>query len=220
MYESEIDDPSISDREVSLLSNARGGANSSLGELMLVYRDYLFALADDELGSDLKVKASASDLVQDSFVEAKRDFRQFTGDTPIEFQRWLRKLLLNNVANVVRGYRGTEKRNVAREVSLPKLNASGSILELASDDSSPSSIAIRNELFTSMQAAMQMLPQHYQDVIQWRNYDRITFQQIGLKLGRSTEAAQQLWVRALDAIQKELDWSDDSRTIRSDVKIP
>ena len=74
---------------------------------------------------------------------------------------------------------------------------------------------MRNELLVAVQAVIQTLPQHYQDVIQWRNYERVPFEVIGQRLGRSAEASQQLWVRALDALQQELDWSDDSKSLRS-----
>lgn len=103
------------DPAAALLLAAQAGSNSSLGLLLQGYRDYLNLLADEELGPAIKVKASASDLVQDSFLEAKRDFGQFTGQSTEEFQAWLRRLLLNNVANVIRNFQGTEKRDISRE---------------------------------------------------------------------------------------------------------
>jgi len=70
------------EQDTALLWAAQAGSNSSLGRLLQGYRDYLNLLADDELGPDIRVKASASDLVQDSFLEARRDFGQFTGKSP------------------------------------------------------------------------------------------------------------------------------------------
>lgn len=61
-------------RTLKLLIEAQAGSNSSLGQLLQRYSAYLNLLASEELGSDIKVKTSASDLVQDSFLEAKRDF--------------------------------------------------------------------------------------------------------------------------------------------------
>ena len=197
-----------------LLTKAQEGSNSSLGQLLLAYRDYLLAIADEELGSDLKVKASASDVIQDSFLEAKRDFHHFAGKTPSEFQWWLRRVLLNNVANVNRNYRTTAKRDVSREVPVALIDRFDRDGALVAGDSSASSIVQKNELLDRVQAAVQRLPQHYQNVIRWRNLERVPFDEIGRRLERSSAAAQQLWVRALDSLQQELDSGDDTTPSR------
>jgi RNA polymerase sigma-70 factor (ECF subfamily) len=198
----------------ALLLAAQAGSNSALGQLLQGYRDYLNLLADEELGGLIKVKAGASDLVQDSFLEAKRDFGQFTGRTPEEFQAWLRRLLLNNIANVLRSYRGTEKRDISREIptTASGVNAGG---VLAGKEKTASSIVMRDELLDALQMAIQKLPGHYQDVIQWRNYDRASFEDIGQRLERSAEAARKLWVRAVEMLQQELDATHEASAIRS-----
>lgn len=196
-----------------LLQDAREGSNCSLGQLFQAYRDYLSLLADEELGPDIKVKASVSDLVQESFLEAKRDFGQFKGRSPEEFQAWLRRLLLNNVANVIRSYRGTDKRNVSREVAY--LDGGYRKQLLASEQQSPSSIVAKNERFDALAAAMKRLPEHYQEIIQCRNYERLSFDDIGKRMGRSAEAARKLWARAVEILQQELDEIDDTITLGS-----
>ncbi len=201
-------------RDVGLLRAAQAGSNSSLGQLLHSYRDYLSLLADEELGPAIKVKAGASDLVQDSFLEAKRDFGQFTGESPQEFQAWLRRLLLNNVANVIRSYQRTEKRDVSRETSAEQGDLIGTN-RLAGKDKTASSILMQNELLDALQTAIQKLPEHYQDVIQWRNYDRASFEDIGQRLERSAEAARKLWVRAVEMLQQELDAPHEASAIRS-----
>lgn len=206
------------ERLVALLTQAQEGSNSSLGELLIAYRDYLLAIAEEELGSDLKVKVSPSDVIQDSFLEAQRDFPRFSGKSPAEFQSWLRRVLLNNVANVNRDYRQTAKRDVSREVPVALIDKFEKDGALIADDPSASSVVQHNEMLDAVQAAIQRLPNHYQDVIQWRNLERIPFDEIGLRLGRSPAAAQQLWVRALDALQQELDSGDGTTSLRSDRK--
>ena len=197
-----------------LLLAAQAGSNSALGQLLQGYRDYLNLLADEELGADVRVKAGASDLVQDSFLEAKRDFGQFTGKSSEEFQGWLRRLLLNNVANVIRSYRGTDKRDISREApaALSDLNGTRS---LAGKGKTASSIVMKNELLDALQMAIRKLPGHYQAVIQWRNYDRASFEDIGRRLERSVEAARKLWVRAVELLQQELDAPHEASPVGS-----
>ncbi len=202
----------------ALLTAAQAGSNSSLGQLLQSYQNYLNLLADEELGSAIKVKASASDLVQDSFLEAKRDFGQFTGQSTEEFQAWLRRLLLNNVANVIRSYQGTEKRDISREVPASRCDPDETG-PLAGEDRTASSIVMKNELLDALQLAIQKLPGHYQDVIRWRNYDRASFEDIGTRLERSAEAARKLWVRALELLQQKLDASHEAGPVRSGIAV-
>ena len=202
-----------------LLMIAQAGSNRALGQLLQEHREYLRLLADEELGQALKVKASASDLVQDSFLEAKRDFGQFTGESPEEFQAWLRRILLNNVANIVRSYRGTEKRDISREIPTAVCEDNSGRM-LAGNDRTASSIVMQNEQLDALQAAVQKLPGHYQDVIQWRNYDRASFEDIGQRLKRSADAARKLWVRALEMLQQELGATNDTDTVRLGTRGP
>jgi RNA polymerase sigma-70 factor (ECF subfamily) len=200
---------SASDSQLErLLVQARLGSGSALGELLQSCRQYLLLLADDELGSDLKAKVSPSDVVQDSFLEARRDFQQFAGGTPQQFLAWLRRVLLNNVANVLRDFRQTARRNITLETVL----ADYSLDDLDRDNIalSPSAAAVQNEEFTALGHAIARLPEHYQTVIHWRNYERLSFEQIGTQLGRSAEAARKIWVRAIEMLQQELDHPDDS----------
>ena len=201
----EVDGSNAGGHEWDLLCNARAGSNSSLGKLLQAYRDYLLTVADRDLGSDLRVKASASDVVQESFLEAKRDFNQFTGETTNEFQTWLHRVLQNNIANIARCYRRTGKRDLSREVAVSSDALGRPLVNNASDNFTASDAAMLSELLEAVQTATSKLPEHYQDVIRWRNYDRESFEVIGERLQRSAEAARKLWVRALDLLQQELE---------------
>src|SRR5262245_6155605 len=103
---------------VQWLAAARAGSPEALGQVLETFRGYLLLVADRELDPELRAKGGASDLVQDTFLEARRDFAGFHGSSEEELRAWLRRVLLNNVANFTRQYRQRAKREVAREVSL------------------------------------------------------------------------------------------------------
>src|SRR5689334_93110 len=100
------------------LAEARAGCNDALGQALEAFRTYLLLIAEEEIAPDLRGKGGASDIVQETFLEAQRDFVRFQGATPEEWRAWLRRLLLNNVADFGRRYRATTKRNAGVEVSL------------------------------------------------------------------------------------------------------
>jgi RNA polymerase sigma-70 factor (ECF subfamily) len=101
-----------------LIHAARRGSTAALGQLLERCRRYLLLVANHSLDSDLRPKAGASDLVQDTFVEAQQDFSRFQGSSEPELLAWLTKILTNRLANNVRHYRYTLKRSVDREEPL------------------------------------------------------------------------------------------------------
>src|SRR5262249_7948754 len=123
---SSIDGPDPSD----LLGLARDGDTEALGRLLELYRNYLSLLARVEIGRRLQSKVDPGDLVQDTFLEAQRDFAQFQGTTEKELAGWLRQILISNLLNLVRHYLGTQQRDVRLERALAAdVDSSSQMLE-------------------------------------------------------------------------------------------
>jgi RNA polymerase sigma-70 factor (ECF subfamily) len=187
------------------LAAARAGSSDALGRVLDDFRPYLLSVAGQALDADLQAKAGASDLVQESLLEAQRDFTCFAGQKRDQLQTWLVRILLRNVQNFRRQYRDTGKRDVGREVPLPVRGASALPGDcLAGNDSSPSGHAARGEKEDRLRRALARLPGHYRDVIAWRHRDGDSFVAIGARLGRTAEAARVLWGRALLRLKDEL----------------
>jgi RNA polymerase sigma-70 factor (ECF subfamily) len=190
------------------LPAARAGSREALGQALELCRGYLLRVANQGLDEDLRAKGGASDLVQETFLEAQRDFGSFQGSSEQELLAWLRRLLLHNVANFTRRYRGTDKRRLGREIELEGAKApAGRKGRLATDTPSPSSEAIAHEQAEKIQQALERLPEDYCRVILLRNQERRSFGEIGGLMGRSAEAARRLWSRAVERLQRELEAS-------------
>src|SRR5438477_4550466 len=101
-----------------LLLRARAGDVPILGRLLERYRAYLVVLARVQIGRRLQGKVDASDVVQEAFLGACRDFPQFRGTTEPELLGWLRQILASLLANLVRRYQGTQRRDVRLERQL------------------------------------------------------------------------------------------------------
>src|SRR5262245_805725 len=97
------------------LPAARAGSREALGQTLDQCREYLLEVARRALGSGLRAKGGASDLVQDTFLEAQRRFGQFDGESTGQLRAWLRSLLLHKAAKLGRRYHCTQKRKLSRE---------------------------------------------------------------------------------------------------------
>jgi RNA polymerase sigma-70 factor (ECF subfamily) len=168
----------------------------------------LLLVARKELSPELLKKAGASDLVQESFLEAQRGFEGFRGKSEAELRAWLRRILLNNIANLSRLFRDTDKRQLDREVAGEDTAIEGLVDILSDRCESPSSQVAAHERDEALERSMAQLPELYRQVIRWRNYERCTFEEIGGRLGRSAEAARKLWARAVEQLQQLLDSPD------------
>jgi RNA polymerase sigma-70 factor, ECF subfamily len=188
------------------LAAARAGSREALGQVLEAARQYLLSIARQELDPDLRAKNSPSDVVQETFVEAQRDFGQFHGDTEDELLAWLRQLLLHRVGKLRRRYRDTQKRRLALEVALGGDGSSdGPVGRVAANTLSPSGQAMEHEQDQALQVALGRLPEDYRQVITLRYREQLPFEEIGRLLQRSPDAARKLWARAVERLHEELD---------------
>jgi RNA polymerase sigma-70 factor (ECF subfamily) len=208
------DELNLADDEVQqveqLIRAARGGCRESMEKLIRASRSFLWTLALREVPSDLRPKVSASDLVQESLLEAHRDFAGFGGSHPQELYAWLRRILLNNLANSRRRYRKL-KRQLKREVPLQTFtDDSGRMNELPHPTPSPSKLVISAEREKRVEEALAKLSSDYQDVIRLRHKEHLSFGEIATQLKRSEVAVRKIWSRAIERLQRELDAANDS----------
>lgn len=196
-----------------LLVLARTTDAAALGPLLERYRQYLTLLARLEVGRTLQVKFGASDVVQETFLEAHRDFPGFRGTTPGELAAWLRTLLARNIANQVRRYLGTRRRDVRLEQGLASaLGRSSDRLAatLAAPAGSPPQEAARGEAAVRLADALARLPADYREALVLRNLEELTFPEVAGRMGRSVDSVKKLWARGLAQLRGLL--QDDGLT--------
>ena len=149
--------------------------------------------------------------MQETFLDACRDFDQFRGTSEIEWLAWLRKVLVYNLARVVQKQLGAQKRNARREVSLEQhlaaLEHSSARIEaaLVGRHSSPSGQAQRRERAALVADHLARLSADYREVIVLRNLEGLPFADVARRMGRSPGAVRVLWVRAVDQLRQLLE---------------
>jgi RNA polymerase sigma-70 factor (ECF subfamily) len=193
-----------------MLAQAREGSADALGRVLMDCRDYLLLTADRKLDPVLRQKVSASDLVQETFLEAQRDFGQFQGQRAEEWLAWLCQILRHNLANAARRYRTAEMRATDREVSLDAPLGRAPQDDVCCDTPAPGERAAAREEAAELGSALARLPENYRHVLHLRYQENRTFAQIGASLNCSPEAARKLWARAVARLQKLLESPHES----------
>jgi RNA polymerase sigma-70 factor (ECF subfamily) len=197
----------MNDTPEQLLSLARTGQGAALGALLERFRNYLTLLARLQIDRRLQGKVDPSDVVQETFLEAHRDFARFRGSSEAELAAWLRQVLAHNLANVLRHYRGTQRRDVRLERQLQvELDQSSRVWDpgLVAQLSSPSQEAARREQMVLVADALAQLPPDYREVLVLRHLEGLTFPEVAGRMGRTLTAVNKLWVRALGRLRQLL----------------
>lgn len=188
-----------------LLDRARDGCQECLGELLERCRTYLLFESRRRAGRHFRPKTAPSDLVQDTFLEAVRDFAQFRGKSRQEFLGWIFQVLTHNVRNLQRAYGAGTKREVSGEVRLDERHTQWRLRqELLAHVRTPSSEFIHNEEETQAQRVLAEMPESYRTILHLRMVQRLPFKAIAAQLGSTPEALRQTWRRAVRELASAL----------------
>lgn len=185
------------------IQEARAGDGAVLGQLLEAYRGYLRLLARVEIGRRLQGKVDASDVVQETYLDAHRQFPNFRGESEAQLLNWLREILAGTLANVVRRYFGTQARDVRLELNAGLDQSSQALGQILVDPhSSPSQGAIRGEQALLVAGALARLPDDYQTVLVLRHLEGLPFAQVAERMGRSVDSVEKLWLRGLARLRQ------------------
>jgi RNA polymerase sigma-70 factor (ECF subfamily) len=188
------------------LAAARAGSSEALGQSLEQFRHYLLGVARQAVGPALKAKGGASDLVQETYLEAQRLFPRFDGRSEAQLRAWLRCLLLHKAAKLGRRYATTAKRQLSREVSFGGSDRGVHPSQIAAPVPTPSVAAMSAEEAQRLRAAIDRLPDDYRLVMTLRYTEGLAFDEVGRQLGgRSADAARMLWARAVERLKHEFD---------------
>jgi RNA polymerase sigma-70 factor (ECF subfamily) len=186
-----------------MLDDARGGSAQALGRLFDGCRQYLLLVANQELRAELQPKIGGSDLVQDTFVEAQRDFSAFRGRTQADLLAWMRQILLNNLRDARKHFAAAARRESSRalaEYGSPEA-ASGKAVQ---EGETPSWLAELREERELLERALDRLAPDHRQVLTLRNLELKSFVEIAGTMQRTPDAVRKLWGRAIAALAEEM----------------
>jgi RNA polymerase sigma-70 factor (ECF subfamily) len=175
------------------------------GETLERCRAYLKLLACTQLDSFLGQQVDASDLVQQTLLDAVAKAEQFRGRSEAELISWLCQILANNVVDAFR-YHGRAKRDLARIQSLDESLADSfrRIEALAQSCSTPSQLAVMNEQLLRLPEALDSLSNLQREAIVLHHLQGLRLTETAQRMGKSESAVCGLLHRGLKRLHEML----------------
>jgi RNA polymerase sigma-70 factor, ECF subfamily len=195
----------LSSRQLQgLLAESRSDA-AAADRLLELYRPVLRIIAEQMIGSGLRRREDASDIVQRSVLEAYAAFDQFRGASEAEFSAWLKQILRRNVTNLVRDNRAA-KRDLRREQYLDAAENSCGVtwMQPAGRGTTPSQCVIRAEAALNLAQALEELPEAQRDALRMRHLEGLGIDEIAGAMDKTPAAVAGLIRRGLQTLRERL----------------
>lgn len=178
-------------------------------EYVARYEDYLRMLARTHLRPQYQAKIGASDIVQQTMLQAVRASDQFRGESEPEYRGWLRQILVRQMCHLDRDLH-RDKRDVRREQSMQAaVDGSSMRLEglLAGDDATPSQHVAGRESVARLAQAIAGLPESQRDAIELHYLQGMKLSEVAEQLGKTTGAIAGLLHRGMKQLRIDVQQS-------------
>ena len=157
----------------------------------------------------LKAKLDASDIVQETLLQAHIALSEFRGSTEHEFTAWLREILQNKLWDQKK-YFERGKRDMKREQTLYETLRESSarfarcLDKIPADQTSPSQYVARQEKARRLAEALADLPDDQRTALELHHLDEYSLQETAKFMNRTTASVAGLLRRGLETMREAL----------------
>jgi len=187
-----------------LLNRVLVGDAQALDAVLAKIRPYLHLLVRQQLEPGLRHKLGDSDIVQETLMRINGGLKpasqgpegQFRGRDPPEFLAWVSQIVRHVIVDMQR--RGlAKKRDERREMPGSKVFAT------LTKGSTPEQGAERAEKAVLLAGALERLPQHQREVLEWRVFEQLSYEEISKRTGKNVGALRVVVTRAMEALRAD-----------------
>jgi len=190
-------------RDVStLLEQWHEGEESALHALIEEHLPWVRSQVRAHLTPLLRAKAESVDFMQDAVLQFLRFAPRFSVSDSMHFRALLLKVVESTLHNKYDWFTA-KRRSISRERPLP----SDSVLSLDSPQkrlATPSKMAENNEREAWIRLGLEFLDEDDQEMIVLRQWEGLSWVELGEKLGISKDAARMRYNRAVDRLSDKI----------------
>ena len=186
-----------------LVALAKEGDPSAVDQLCRIYGERIRRIIRLRIDRKLRPKIDSVDIVQDVLVQALAGLENFTYKDEGDFLRWLSRIAENQFRDTLDRFHA-DKRDIRREIPFKMVEANtegGSFgVDGPLQTTTPSVLFSRKEQFDRLESAIDHLKPEYRDVIFLSRIERLSHEEIAVRMGKSKGAVAMLLSRALVAL--------------------
>jgi len=193
------------EKEWNLLASDHSQHSADWSSVMLRHRDRLRRMVEVRMHPRLQGRVDASDVIQETFIEAARVLDSGLQNQDIPVYLWLRRLANQKLIQAHRQHLQTAGRDARREqaqVAEPEASSVSIARYLVGNFTSPSLQAIRHERESKLQQALEQLEPLDREVLALRHFEQLSGSEAAEILGISHHAVKKRYVRALEKLQR------------------
>jgi RNA polymerase sigma-70 factor (ECF subfamily) len=189
-----------------LLRRAAAGDQDALAEAFAHFRSRLKRMVQLRLDRRLQGRVDPSDVLQEAYLDLAKRAEEFLAHPSLPFFLWLRLLTGQRLLAIHRQHLGTKMRDAGQEVSLrhgamPQATSASLAAQLLGRLSSPSQAAVRAEMQSRLQEALNSMDAIDREVLVLRHFEELSNAETAAILGLQKAAASNRYVRALKRLR-------------------
>jgi RNA polymerase sigma-70 factor (ECF subfamily) len=181
--------------DLSLVRRVQRGDKGAFDALVLKYQHKLVKL----VMRYVRNPAEAEDIAQEAFIKAYRALPQFRGDSA--FYTWLYRIAINTAKNaVVSRDRSPIEYNIDRHDNDESYDMQGRM----KDSETPEGLVLTDEIRTTVNAAIDALPEDLRTAIVLRELEGLSYEEIAAAMDCPVGTVRSRIFRAREAIDRRL----------------
>jgi RNA polymerase sigma-70 factor (ECF subfamily) len=188
-----------------LIDRTRNGDSSAFEELFDRHRGRLQKAIAMRMDRRVAARVDASDVLQETYMEAFRRLPQYLKKEKMPFYIWLYWIAREKLIGLHRRHLGARKRTVKYEVPPMPADSSAQLVSgLIGRLPSPSQELAKEELAEQLRTALEQLDADERDLILWRHFEELSIHDIAQLLDITEDAAKKRHLRAVERLRKIL----------------
>ena len=191
-----------------LMDLAAAGDDGAVQQLLERHRRRLRQMVGLRLDPRLNARLDASDIVQETMLEASRRLPDYLRRRPLPFYPWLRQIAWERLMHLHVQHVQTQKRSVRREVPKYMGLPDDSVMHLAdrfvAAGSSPSRDLHRKELQRHVREAVDGMAPDQRELLLMRFLEQLSIKEIAATLRLTEGAVNMRLMRALELLRRVL----------------
>lgn len=182
-----------------LIERFRQGDQDAFTSLFEKNRRRLAVLIHYKLSSEMRRHEDIDEIIQEVFLAAFQDLKQFEYRSPGSFIRWLSRIADHVITDAAR-FRNRQKRHAVEMVRFRSESSPEGFEPV--DRHTPSRVLAEKEGLDRLLRRLDALPEQYRQVIIWAKMEGLSTQEMAELLGKSRDATSLLLHRAVQRFRE------------------